>query len=370
MSRGEAGKGRPPDIAEFGGEAFDSPYVKRILTRDARLMRLLAQLPLYARAELSVLILGEPGTGKELVAEALWAFSPRVRQPFLRLNCANLGADLAGSELFGHLKGAFTGADQSRSGKFKAAHRGTLFLDEVGDLPLGVQPRLLRALEQGEIEPLGGDAPLRVDVRLIAATNQDIPGLIAAGRFRQDVYDRLAVLVLELPPLRERGEDVLFLAERFLEEEAGRYRRRLQGFSPAARRRLREHPWTGNVRELRNVITRAVIFSAGPWIQEGDLYFAPTAPGTQIAMDPDGDAILPRPGRRELEECLREEGGNVSAAARRFKVCTRTVYRWLKSCGIDLEDARAASGQWPVARSQWPLARKTKNQKPNLPAGS
>jgi two-component system, NtrC family, response regulator HydG len=341
MSRGGAGKGRPPHIAELGGEAFDSPYVKRIFAGDARLTRLLAQLPLYARAELPVLILGEPGTGKDLVAEALWACSPRSGQPFLRLNCANLGADLAGSELFGHLKGAFTGADKNRSGKFKAAHRGTLFLDEVGDLPLGVQPRLLRALEQGEIEPVGGDAPLKVDVRLIAATNQPIPRLIAAGRFRQDVYDRLAVLVLELPPLRERGEDVLLLAGRFLEEEAGRYRRRVRGFAPAAQRRLLEYHWPGNVRELRNIITRAVIFSAGSWIQDRDLYFAPAAPRRQPALGRDGDALLHRPSGRELEECLREEGGNVSAAARRFKVCTRTVYRWLKSCGIDLDHARA-----------------------------
>jgi DNA-binding NtrC family response regulator len=319
--------------------------LNRILTINPRLQGIVARLPLYAGADLPVLILGEPGTGKELVAEALWALSPRRSQPFMRLNCANLGADLAGSELFGHLKGSFTGAEKARAGKFKAAHRGTLFLDEVGDLPLTVQPRLLRALELGEIEPVGGDASLQVDVRVIAATNQNIPQLIAQGSLRQDLYDRLAVLVIELPPLRERDEDVLFLAGLFLAEEAKRYQRRVRDFSTTAQRRLKEYPWPGNVRELRNVVTRAVLCSSGPLIQETDLHFAPGRLDSprHAAVSPEGLSI--RPSRSELGGLLGEEGGNISALARRLKVCTRTIYRWLKAYEVDLEQARSEAGQ-------------------------
>jgi DNA-binding NtrC family response regulator len=314
----------------------------RILTNHYGLKELLARLPRYGRVDLPVLILGEPGTGKELVAEALWALSERRDQPFCRLNCANLGGELAGSELFGHLKGSFTGAERARAGKFQAAHRGTLFLDEVGDLPLAVQPRLLRVLEQGEIEPLGGDVPRRVDVRLIAATNQNLSHLIVQGSFRQDVYDRLAVLVIELPPLRERGEDVLLLARHFLKEEARRYQRGMKGFTPAAERRLKEHPWPGNVRELRNVITRAVLFGAGPVIQAPDLYFAPGTQSLPGSLANSGETPAVRPSAEALLDLVGEEGGNISAAARRLKISTRTMYRWLRTYGVGPEEARSA----------------------------
>ena len=343
MSRNGAGKGMPPSEAATDGEPFDSPYLSRILSEHGLVQEILAQVPRYARTDLPVLILGEPGTGKELVAEALWALSPRQRQPFCRLNCANLGADLAGSELFGHVKGSFTGAERTRAGKFQAAHRGTLFLDEVGDLPLAVQPRLLRALEQGEIDPVGGDEPFRVDVRLIAATNQGLPHLIAQGRFRQDVYDRLAVLVIGLPPLRDRGDDVLFLARHFLREEAQQYQRELRGFAAAAERRLKEHPWPGNVRELKNVVTRAVLFAAGPVIRETDLFFAPGRPDSLSPSENHEEAPVMRPTAEALTDLVLEERGNISAAARRLKISTRTMYRWLKAYGVGLEDARSGN---------------------------
>ncbi len=304
------------------------------------LAELIRRLPQLAATDLPVLILGEPGTGKELVAQALWGLSARRQQPFVRLNCATLTPELAASELFGHEKGAFTGALRRRPGSFRLAHRGTLFLDEVGDLPLAVQPQLLRALEQGEILPLGGSEPVRVDVRLVAATNQPLPQLIAQGRFRQDVFDRLAVLVVHLPPLRERGEDVLHLARRFLAEESRRYGRGPLRLSAAAECRLRHHSWPGNVRELKNVILRAVVFSRGSLIREGDLLFAP-APAAPVPPRPAGPA--PRPVREELAELLRESGGNVSAVARRLGVCTRTVYRWLKSLDLDVQQLRAVS---------------------------
>ena len=256
------------------------------------------RLPLYARSELPVLLVGEPGTGKELVAEALWQLSPRRSQPFLRTNCATFMESLACSELFGHLQGSFTDARRTRSGKFKLAHGGTLFLDEVGDLPLSVQPRLLRAVEQGEIEPVGADTPIQVDVRLVAASNQDLPSLIAQGRFRQDLYDRLAVLLLQLPPLRERGEDILLLACHFAQDAARRHGRdRPVRFAAAAARRLQQHHWPGNVRELKNVITRAVLFSTEAVIRERDLSFTFQPSGTaRPALIPRVTDLPARPG--------------------------------------------------------------------------
>ncbi len=326
-------------------QAAGGEIVPGLWTWDVRLMELLAPLPALAATDLPVLILGEPGTGKELVAQAIWSFSPRRHRPCQRLNCAALSPELAASELFGHVQGAYTGAARNRLGRFRLAHNGTLFLDEVGDLPLAVQPQLLRALEQGEIQPVGADRPQPVDVRLLAATNQSLPHLIAAGRFRQDVYDRLAVLVLHLPPLRARGDDVLHLARRFLAEEGRRYGRPEVRLSAAAERRLRDHYWPGNVRELKNLITRAVIFSRGTTIQPGDLTFAPTGVPPSLR----GPRVLPtrnRPVREELAELLRETGGNVSALARHLGVCTRTVYRWLKA--LDLDPTRWRPPALPV----------------------
>lgn len=317
------------------------PELTDIITEDPRLKQVLAWLPIYAQSDLPLLLTGETGTGKELVANAICALSLPWRQGCQRLNCAALTESLACSELFGHVRGAFTDAHSARPGKFKLAHRGTFFLDEVGDLPLHVQPKLLRAVEQGEIEPVGGDAPMLVDVRLVAATNQDLPGLIAQGRFRQDLYDRLAVLQIHLPPLRERPDDIMLLADHFAWQTARRYGgNRPVRFSLGAIRRLLHHSWPGNVRELKNLITRAVLFGSEDLVRARDLSFMPRqahltcSPGSLPEMLPS----RPSPGR--LKELLQEEKGNVTALSRRLQVCTKTIYRWLRLHHIDLMGIR------------------------------
>lgn len=318
--------------------------LKNIITDNENFRQILACLPLYARSDLPVLLTGEPGTGKELVARAICALYPQ-RQPCQLINCAALTESLAGSELFGHLRGAFTDARSNRPGKFRQAHGGTLFLDEVGDLPLSIQAKLLRAVEQGEIEPVGGDEPVQVDVRLVAATNQDLPHLIAQGRFRRDLYDRLAVLEMHLPPLRERGGDIVLLARHFAQETAWQLGRGLQvRFSESALLRLEGHSWPGNVRELKNVVTRAVLLNTSGLIRDYEIHFTllPLRIG-ELNRHPANLGSPVRPSRGRLEELLDEEGGNISALSRRLRVCTKTIYRWLRANHIDLMSIRAAA---------------------------
>jgi DNA-binding NtrC family response regulator len=327
------------ELASSPGPA--PPELSEIITQDPALLLILARLPAWAQSDLPIMLTGEPGTGKELVARAICALNPQ-RQPCLLINCAALMESLAGSELFGHLRGAFTDARSPRLGKFRLAHGGTLFLDEIGELPLSVQSKLLRAVEQGEIEPVGGDAAVKVDVRLVAATNQDLGERIARGRFRQDLYDRLAVLEIHLPPLRERGEDIALLARHFAWEVPRRYGRSgpLE-FTAGAWRCLEAHSWPGNVRELKNAVTRAILLHHGSRICCEDLQLASrAAPGEPGHNGASGDGAAVRPSRGRLEELLGEERGNISVLSRRFGVCTKTMYRWLRSANIDLMNFR------------------------------
>jgi two-component system response regulator GlrR len=237
---------------------------QRLLGTSAKIAEVRERIARVGPSDATVLVLGESGTGKELIARAVHDSSPRKERALVKVNCAALPATLIESELFGHEKGAFTGALARRIGRFELAHEGTLFLDEIGDLPLELQAKLLRVLQEGELERLGDPKTIHVDVRVIAATNQNLEDAVAAGRFRADLYYRLNVFPVTLPPLRERDDDVILLAEFFAVQSGRKLGKRVEGIAPPLRERLRSYPWPGNVRELQNVIERAVIITDAP----------------------------------------------------------------------------------------------------------
>jgi len=268
-----------------------------------------------AARDVTVLITGESGTGKELVARALHSYSQRAKGPFLAINCAAIPETLLESELFGYERGAFSGATETRPGKFELAHGGTLFLDEIGDMPLTLQAKLLRVLQEREICRLGAREPRQVNVRIIAATNQDPERLIRTNRFREDLYYRLNVVRITLPPLRERGEDILLLANHFLQISRRDDMRSPQGLSPEARESLLAHPWPGNVRELANVIAQAAINARGRQIEARDITLGDAsfrAPETE----PDVSAI----SGTTIESIFAQQAGQVFIAIERIVV--------------------------------------------------
>lgn len=285
-----------------------------------------------APGDASVLISGESGTGKELVARALHFNSLRAERPFVPVNCAAVPATLLESELFGHVKGAFTGAVKTRRGLFREAEGGTLFLDEIGDMAPELQAKLLRVIEDRAVRPVGSDEAIPMDLRLIAATNKDIQAWVRAGQFREDLYYRLAVIPIHLPPLRERREDIPLLAHHFLGRAATTSGKEIRSFTPEAMAALLRHPWPGNVRELENVIERAVTLMVGDEI-------SPEALLLDTSAAPAPAALLAQAARRPtLEELtaeyvslvLRETGGDKAKAAEILGVSKRTLYRWEK----------------------------------------
>jgi DNA-binding NtrC family response regulator len=243
----------------------------QLLGKSAVMQRLFALLERLAATDSTVLIQGESGTGKELVARALHYNGPRRRYPFVPMNCAAMPEGLLESELFGHMKGAFTGAQMARRGLFLEASKGTLFLDEIGEMPPGMQAKLLRALEQQQIRPVGSDREIEVDVRVLAATNQDLETAVRQGEYREDLFYRLKVMVVRVPPLREHREDMVLLAETFLQRHAAKTSQGPRRFTRKALSRLEQYDWPGNVRELSHVIERAVTLSDREWIDEEDL---------------------------------------------------------------------------------------------------
>jgi transcriptional regulator with GAF, ATPase, and Fis domain len=316
---------------------------ERILGRSRALRDILARATKVAPTETTVLITGESGTGKELVAHAIHVASARADGPFLALNCAALPESLLESELFGHEKGAFTGAQKRKPGRFELAAGGSLFLDEVGELALPVQAKLLRVLQQREYETIGGTQTLKADVRLIAATNRDLAAEVDKGRFREDLLYRLNVFQLHLPPLRERGDDVLILAEHFVRELEASMGKSVPGISQEARRALLDYPWPGNIRELQNAIERAMILSEGGLIQTAQLgldagkFAGKSAP----AVEKRADGPVLEPGqrledmeRRLVVEALQKASGNKSRAAEILGVTRSQLYTRMKRFGL------------------------------------
>jgi two-component system response regulator HydG len=284
----------------------------------------------------TVLVTGETGTGKELVARALHACGPRRAKRFVTLNCSAVVETLFESELFGHARGAFTGATDAKVGLFEHAHQGTLFLDEVGELPPMLQPKLLRAIEYGEIQRVGSLDTRKVEVNVIAATNRNLSAESTTDRFRMDLFYRLSVIEIHLPPLRDRREDIPYLTAAFVKDLSARMGRSITGVSPAAEKLLSQAPWPGNIRQLRNVIERACILAETQHISERDVQSALATPGPAPEATPSGPAVQDHPPdllttaqKEQIRRVLHDTGGNKAAAAKRLGVSRRSLYRWL-----------------------------------------
>jgi two-component system, NtrC family, response regulator HydG len=306
-----------------------------IIGRSNGIQRVFDLVESVAPTAAPVMILGPSGTGKELVARAIHEVSPRRNQPFIKVNCAALNESLLESELFGHEKGSFTGAERLRIGRFEAAHGGTIFLDEIGDIPLSTQVKLLRVLEEREIERVGDHRPIQVDVRIVTATNKNLEKLIREGSFREDLYFRISVFPLPIPALKDRRDDIPVIIESFLEQHAMKVRKPVTGVHPQAMEKLLAYDWPGNVRELKNAIEYASVLCTGPALQVRDL-------PPQIVSPPSEDASA-REGTREkgekenLLQILRECNGNQSEAARRLGVSRVTIWKRIKKFHIDLK---------------------------------
>jgi DNA-binding NtrC family response regulator len=297
-----------------------------------------------ADTDLAVLVLGENGTGKEIVARSIHFGSRRRKHPFVAVNCAGLTETLLESELFGHEKGAFTDAHESRAGKFELASGGTLFLDEIGDMSLAGQAKLLRVLEDKIVVRVGGSRPIHTDVRVVAATNQKLVELVRSKRFREDLYFRLNVVSLELPPLRERGDDIMLLAEFFLQQFSKRAGRRTPKFSAAARKRMESHTWPGNVRELRNLMERLAYLSSGDRIEAEDLAFilSPSSGGSSlISAGRELSEATHEFQRKYIQQAIDTARGNVSQAAKTLGVHRSNLYRKMQQLGMETNESDA-----------------------------
>ena len=323
-----------------------------IVFQGEAMRRVMAQVERVAASESRVCILGETGTGKELIARTLHERSPRRGAPFVTLNCAAVPAELIESELFGHEKGSFTGAGARHAGKFEQAHRGTLFLDEIGDMPLPMQAKLLRVLEEGEVERIGGDAPIKVDVRVVVATHRNLEQLVAEGKFRQDLFHRVYVFPLVLPPLRERRDDIPALVEHFAAQIARQNGWKAASFEPQALEALQEYAWPGNVRELRNVVERLLLFAAAGAVDVATVRMAlpvwlgsaTRVPGSETrATSAESGPLAERMDRVEREIILAElkrHDHHITNTARALGLERSHFYKKCQQLGIDLQELR------------------------------
>jgi DNA-binding NtrC family response regulator len=335
-------------VVPAGGTGAQSFH--NLLGRSARMLEVYTLLEQASRLDITVLLTGETGTGKELAARAVHYHSQRKERRFVPVNCGALPAELVESELFGHARGSFTGATGMKRGLFEEADGGTIFLDEIGELPLAVQVKLNRILQERELRRVGDTSPIQVNVRVIAATHRDLKAEVQAGRFREDLYYRLHVFPVVLPPLRERREDIPLLATHFLEKHARVLGRPLTAFEPEANRALSAFAWPGNVRELENAVERAVAVAQGPVVRLQDLPAelagaqGGAIPGEQLARMPYREAVelaRDRVTRDYLAALLRELDGNVTQAAERAGMARESLHRLLKRYGVRSDDFKA-----------------------------
>ena len=313
--------------------AAPSP-IDGIIASSPEMLQALRNIEKIAPTDVSVLLLGESGTGKELLAQALHKMSKRVRAPFVPINCAAIPETLLESELFGHEKGAFTGAVKQNIGRIESADRGTLFLDEIGDVPLPMQVKLLRFLQDQIVERIGGRKPVQVDVRIVCATNQNLDQLMSEGRFREDLFYRLNEVTIRVPPLRERAGDAVVLASFFLRRFASEYARPVRGFASPALAAIKDHPWPGNVRELENRVKRAVVMADGALLSAADLGLSaseeePPSLGLRAARA--------RAEREVLQLALAQAGSNLSKAAKLLGISRPTLYDLMQQHQIGLD---------------------------------
>jgi DNA-binding NtrC family response regulator len=336
---------------------LETGVFENMIGRSRAMMRVFETIEKVAPTDVTVLVRGESGTGKELVARAIHFRSPRARKPFIAVNCAAFSRELVESELFGHEKGAFTGAVQRREGKFEAADGGTLFLDEIGDMALETQAKLLRVLQEKQFERIGGNQPLSVDTRIIAATNQDLETMVSQGRFREDLYYRIKVVEVRIPPVRERREDIPLMVRHFIDDACQRFGKPAMRLSPEAMRACLDRPWKGNARSLKAAIEQAVILAGEDEISPEDLFSgsdpegdhapAPMTNHVPLGSD-DGDETLTF---REAKDkfvgdwereffirALRATGGNISRAAERIGMYRQSFQQKMRELGITLAD--------------------------------
>ena len=323
-------------LKESLGKHFDR---QNIIGQSPAMINLLETVAQVAASEATVLINGESGTGKELIAGAIHFNSPRKDGPFVRINCAAITETLLESELFGHEKGAFTGADKRKDGRFVQAHKGSLFLDEVSEMSLAMQVKLLRVIQEKEITRVGGDGIVKVDARVIGATNRNLMDMINEGSFREDLFYRLNVISLDLPPLRERRDDIVLLAQHFLQVFAVKNRKQIKGFTPKAIDRLIRYDWPGNVRELMNAVERGVVLAGTKHIDDEDLAIIQTSLGqtvksTTVLNDINDNPTLEDMERTAVIKTLKASDGNKSEAARRLGITRKTLHKKLKKYGI------------------------------------
>jgi len=309
-----------------------------IIGNSLAMKNLFETLAQVAPTEATVLITGESGTGKELIANAIHQNSPRCHKPMIKVNCAALPETLLESELFGHEKGAFTGAVNKNRGRFQLAHQSSLFLDEISEMSPATQAKILRALQEKEIEPVGGETTLKIDTRVITATNKKLENEIKEGRFREDLYYRLNVVRIEIPPLRDRHEDIPLLAEFFLKQYVEKNRKLIKGFTPRATDVLMRHNWPGNVRELENLVERAVIMARGDMITQDDFPSIMTGKDTPVGVKNVGvssGSTLKEAEKEIILRTLEETGGNRTHTAKILGISRRTLQLKLKEYGIN-----------------------------------